>query len=87
MLSRLGQALGFIRLVASLLGGALMLWMFFPAFDMIMSGAAERAPGGYGGMEANRWLQTGANQLPIVFLLLGFFGFIALAVFQRRYAV
>lgn len=85
-LGRLGQAIGFVRLVASLFGGAILLWMFWEPFDMIMDTAERDAPGGYGGVEANEWLRLGSEQLPVVFLLLGFFGFIALAVFQRRYA-
>lgn len=84
--ARLGQALGFVKLTASLLGGAVILWMFYPALFMILDEAKAQAPGGYGGLEANQWLRTGAEQLPTVFLLLAFFGYVSLAVFQRRYA-
>lgn len=84
-LPRLGQAIGFIKMVASLLGGAIVLWVFWDPFYMILDTAKDNAPGGYGGMEANQWLRTGSEQLPIVFLLLAFFGFISLAVYQRRY--
>lgn len=83
----LGQALGFIRLVAGLFGGAVLLWAFWEPFYMILDVAESNTTPDGPGAEANEYLRIGAEQLPVVFLLLAFFGFIAYAVFQRRYAV
>lgn len=80
----LGQALGFIKLVASLGGGAIMVWVVWQVGYPLLDDAKAAAPGGYGGLIANDWIRTGMEVLPILFLALAFFGFIALAVYQRE---
>lgn len=86
MIRALGQAMGFIRLVVTLGIGAVLFHFFWGGYSAILDTARENAPGGHGAVQANDWLRTGGEQLPLVFLLMAFFGFISLAVFQRRYA-
>lgn len=77
----LDQALEGIKAIGSLAGGALILYIVYMFADVFLVDAANRAPGGYGGVEANTWLTTGADQiLPAAFLLLVFFGLVARGV-------
>jgi len=81
----LDQALEGIKAVGSLAGGACVLWIVYTIAGVMLDDAAQRAPGGYGGVQANNWLNTGLDQvLPAVFLLLVFFGLVATAVLTRR---
>jgi len=83
----LGQALEGIKAIGSLAGGAVVLWIVYTVAGVMLDDAAERAPGGYGGIEANQWLTTGLDTiLPAVFLALVFFGLVASAILSRRYA-
>lgn len=82
----LRQSLEGIKALASLGGGAVMLWIVYEFAGVLLDQAAAKAPGGYGGTIANQWLNTGLDVvLPATFLGLMFFGLVAQAVLQRRY--
>jgi len=82
----LGQALEGIKAIASLGGGAVVLWVVYWFGDTILVDASARAPGGSGGAVANDWINTGLDMvLPAAFLLLVFFGLVATAILNRRY--
>lgn len=81
----LGQALEGIKAIASLAGGAVMLWIVYVFGDQFLPDAASKAPGGYGGIVANGWLNTGLDTvLPLAFLGLVFFGLVASAILSRE---
>lgn len=81
----LNQALEGIKGIGSLAGGACVLWIVYTIAGVMLDDAGKRAPGGYGGIEANNWINTGLDQvLPATFLLLIFFGLVATAVLSRR---
>lgn len=80
----LHQSLEGIKAIASLGGGAIVIWLVYSIAGVIMTDAASRAPGGYGGKVANDWLSTGLDSvLPAAFVLLVFFGLVASAILSR----
>lgn len=82
----LNQSLEGIKALASLGGGAIVLWVVYEFANAIHDDAAARAPGGHGGAITNDWINIGLDSvLPAVFLGLVFFGLIATAVHQRDY--
>lgn len=82
----LQQALEGIKGIASLAGGAVVLYVVYTITGVFLDDAASRAPGGYGGAQTNVWINTGLDQvLPVAFLLLVFFGLVAAGVLSRGY--
>lgn len=80
----LGQSLEGIKAIGSLAGGALVIWVVYQIGGQLLSDASAQAPGGYGGAQANAWLNTGLDQiLPAAFLALVFFGLVARAVLSQ----
>lgn len=83
----LRQPLEGIKAIASLAGGAVVLWIVYEFGGRLLDDANASAPGGYGGAVTNTWINTGLDTiLPLAFVGLVFFGLIAQAVFSRRYA-
>lgn len=81
----LGQALEGIKAIASLAGGAVVMFVVYVFADTFLIQAKADAPGGYGGVVANEWLSTGLDTvLPATFLGLVFFGLVASAILSRR---
>lgn len=81
----LQQALEGIKAIASLAGGAVVLWIVYEFGDQLLPKARAAAPGGGGGVQANDWLTTGLDTvLPVLFLGLVLFGLIATAIQARR---
>lgn len=76
-------AMAFAKLIGSLGVGAAIIYAVYAAGVPILNDAEAAAPGGMGGVEANNWFTTGLEILPAIFLLCGFFGFIAIAVYER----
>lgn len=71
-------------MLASLGGAAIVTWIVY-MFATYLDEAAGEAPGGYGGVVANEWLNLGLDTvLPATFLLLAFFGLVANGVLNRR---
>lgn len=84
--SGLQQSLEGIKAIASLAAGAAVLYVVYTVAGVILPDAAQRAPGGYGGMQMNQWFNVGLDRvLPATFLALVFFGLVATAVLSRRY--
>jgi len=84
MRDSLDQPLEGMRIVASIAGAAIMLWVVY-GFSSLLDDAAASAPGGNGGVVANDWLVIGLDQvLPLLFIGLIFFALIAQAIKSRR---
>jgi hypothetical protein len=82
----LAQPLEGIKALGAAAGGAIILWIVITFKGELLVDARASAPGGSGGVVANQWLTTGVEVvLPLLFLLLIFFGLIAQAVLNRRY--
>lgn len=82
----LNQSLEGIKALASIPAGAICLYVAYEVTGVFLDDAASRAPGGYGGAQANVWINTGLDQvLPVAFLLLVFFGLVMSGVLSRRY--
>jgi hypothetical protein len=82
----LNQAIEGIKAVASLAGGAIVLWVVYEFAGVLLTDAADRAPGGLGGAVTNDWISTGLDSvLPVAFLGLAFFGLIAAGIYSRNY--
>jgi hypothetical protein len=81
----LHQALEGIKAVASLVGGAAIIFVVYTVGRPFLNDAAANAPGGYGGAQTTVWLNTGLDRvLPAVFLFLVFFGLVAAGVLSTR---
>lgn len=81
----LGQPLEGVKVIISLGGAAIVTWIVYQ-FAAYLDKAADAAPGGYGGVVANEWLNVGLDVvLPATFLLLAFFGFVAQGINSRRF--
>lgn len=80
----LQQSLEGIKAIASLFGGAIVLWLVYEVAGLLLPGARDAAPGGLGGVKMNDWFTTGLDVgLPALFLGLVFFGLVATAVIAR----
>ncbi len=76
-------AIGKIQFVASLIVGAVLVWILNaitkPLFEQAKeSGSGETATQG------TAWLQEGVNFVPILFLFIAFFGLVAYSVYSRE---
>lgn len=81
----LGQALEGIKVIASLGGGAIVLYVVYE-FAVVLELARDEAPGGSGGLVANDWLNTGLDTvLPVALITLAFFGLVSQAILARRF--
>lgn len=78
-----GMTMEFVKLLASLGVGACIVYAIYATAPAMLDGAADSAPGGMGGMAMNGWFETFLVLIPLVFLLVSFFGFIARAVYER----
>lgn len=83
---QLDQALEGIKAIAGLGAGAIIIFVVYQFAGVVHADARARAPGSYGGMQANEWISTGLDiVLPSMFVFLAFFGLLAAAIFSRRY--
>lgn len=79
----LGQPIAAIKALGGLATGAIIIYIVYQFAGEFLPRARARAPGGYGGMVANDWLNTGLDSvLPATFLVLMFFGFVAWATYS-----
>jgi len=82
---QLDQALEGIKAIGGLAAGAVVLFVVYSYASVILTDARSRAPGGYGGLVANDWINIGLDTvLPAMFLFLAFFGLVATAILSRR---
>jgi hypothetical protein len=77
------QAIGILRLFLSLIFGAFIYWIVRIASNNLLP-VARNASADQTSSQGTVWIEQGISFLPLFFLFLGFFGLIALAVFQRR---
>lgn len=77
------SSIGIIRFFLSLIVGAVVTWIVWEVANPILDGARESttSPEAAQGTE---WFQLLVDNLPITFLMIAFFGLIALATFQRQ---
>lgn len=83
MMDNRAQSIGIARFFLSLVAGAFVVWIVFEVTSPLLdrareTGSDERT------VEATGWLTTGIDYLPLLFLLVAFFGLIALSIFQRE---
>lgn len=77
------QSIGTVRYFLALVVGAFGFWLVSLIADPMLSGARDTTNSTTAHQGSN-WLEAGVNFLPIAFLLIGFFGIVALAIFQRE---
>jgi hypothetical protein len=80
---RRGQAIGILRLFLGLAFGAFVYWIVTLATEPMLAFASNSSSDSISS-QGTTWLESGIGYLPLLFLFLGFFGLIALSVFQRR---
>lgn len=82
----LRQSIAGIKGIAGLAGGAIVIWIVYVYAGFLLVDAEDQAPGGFGGIVANEWLNVGLDVvLPATFVGLVLFGLIMDAVYSRRY--
>jgi len=81
-----GQAIGIARFILSLAVGAILVGaVLWPLANPLL----ERARGATSnptGNQATEWLQSLVDFMPMIFLVIAFFGLLVLAVYQREVA-
>jgi len=77
------QSVGLARFILSLIVGAPVIWIVWQITDPILTGASN-ATNSTQANEATTWLNQGIDWLPILFLLIAFFGVIVLSIYQRE---
>jgi len=77
------QSIGISRFILSLVVGAFVTWIVWLVTDPILSYAGNTTSNSQAN-QATTWFQDLTGYLPIAFLLIGFFGVIVLAIFQRE---
>lgn len=74
--------IGIVRFFAALGVGAILAFLVYQVTDPLLERAAEQSAG-TAAEPATGWLVTGGDYLVVIFLLISFFGMIALAIYQR----
>ena len=77
------QAIGIFRMFLGLIVGAVVTWLVSLVADPILTKAGESGTDATSA-QGTAWLQTGMDYLPILFLMIAFFGLIAYSVFRRE---
>lgn len=85
MKGSLEQSNGFMQLVTSLAGGAVVVFIVWMAAEDGMASLDQRAQ-----LEEVRrsvqWTEIMLNQLPVIFLIIAVVGSLAFTVYQTRFA-
>lgn len=74
--------IGIVRFFAALALGAPLAYLAVQVTDPILDRAADQSAG-TAAAQTTGWLQTGGDMLVIIFLVISFFGLIALSIYQR----
>lgn len=74
--------IGLVRFFAALVVGAFLSYFVLKVTDPILERAADQSAG-TAAAPASQWLATGGDYLVVIFLVISFFGLIALAIYQR----
>lgn len=77
------QSIGILRMFLALAVGAIVVWLVRLAGDPILDTAGDHGTDATSS-QGTAWLQTGVDYLPILFLLICFFGLIAYSVYRRE---
>lgn len=77
------QSLGLVAFILALIGGAFLIWILRMAGQPILN-HARNATAHSGANTATGWFETFMTFLPAIFLLIGMFGTIVLAIYQRE---
>lgn len=78
-----GQPIGLGRFFLSLIVGAILIFIVATVTSPILDRARNTGQT-QTAADATSWFQSAVDLLPIVFLLIAFFGILAVAVFQRE---
>lgn len=78
-----GDAIGNARLFFSLFVGAIVIWLVSEITTPLFENAKEDGSGQVA-TQGTMWLQEFGDFLPVMFLLIAFFGIIAYSVFKRE---
>jgi len=79
----MADSIGILRFFLSLAVGAVMVFIAQEITEPILTRASSRTAG-TDGATGTVWLEIAGEYLPIIFLGIAFFGFIAYSVFVRR---
>jgi len=82
-MNRRAQSIGLARYFLAFLVGVPVLWVVWTITDPILSGA-QTATNSTQANQATTWFEQGIRFLPVWMLLIGAFGVIVLAVYQRE---
>lgn len=82
--SHRGQAIAITRLFLSLGVGAVMYWIIKEVTAPLFDHVGDSTTSGQAASEGTTYLQQGVDFLPIVFLMIAFFGLIAYSVYTRE---
>lgn len=74
--------IGIVRFFAALVVGAFLAFLVNKVTQPLLDRAATESAG-TAAAPATTWLSTGGDYLVVIFLLISFFGLIALAIYQR----
>lgn len=77
------QSIGLARFILSLIAGVPVIWIVWTITGKILPGA-RTATNDSQANQATTWIEQGVEFMPVWFLLVGFFGIIVLAIFQRE---
>lgn len=83
MMDERAQAIGIARLFLSLTVGAVVFWIVTKVTDPVFDSAREQGTDEVSS-QGTIWLQEGVNHIPILFLIIAFFGLIAYSVYSRE---
>lgn len=83
MMDNRGQTIGIVRFFAALILGAPLAYFALRISTPLLDRASEESAG-TAAAPASGWLMTFGENIVLIFLLVSFFGLIALAIFQRR---
>lgn len=78
-----GDAIGHIRFFAALALGAPLAYFALQVTDPLLE-RSEAAAAGTDAAQTPMWLGAFGDYLVVIFLLISFFGMIALSLYQRR---
>jgi hypothetical protein len=77
------QSVGLARYILAFIAGVPILWIVWKITGPILEGSRE-ATNSTQANQATTWFQQGVDFLPVWYLIVGLFGLLVLAVFQRE---
>jgi Na+-driven multidrug efflux pump len=77
------QSIGIIAFFLSLIVGAILIFIVNTVTEPVLS-RSSNATTNATLSQGTQYLQTGVDVLPLAFLLIGFFGLLVIAIYQRE---